>query len=83
MDFLGGINTINITIQSTGGVFKLLFFVVIIGYVIYTLLMTVRVRILDDTVKTGSSKRILLLSYLHLILAVVGSLLCVILILMG
>lgn len=83
MDFLDGINTISITFQSTGGVFKLLFFVVVVGYVIYSLLLTVRVRILNDTVKTGNGGKMLALSYLHLLVSVLGGLFCVILILMG
>ncbi|MBI2356718.1 hypothetical protein HYV12_01565 [Candidatus Dojkabacteria bacterium] len=83
MDFLEGINTINFTFQSTGGIFKLLFLVVIFGYVIYSLLLTIRVRILNDTVKSSSNKKVLFASYLHLLVAVVGSLFCVILILVG
>ncbi|KKR06444.1 MAG: hypothetical protein UT34_C0001G0485 [candidate division WS6 bacterium GW2011_GWF2_39_15] len=83
MDFLDGINTINWPIAGTEGVFKLLFLVIIFGYVIYSFLLTLRVRILNDTVKTSSNKTMLLLSYIHLLLAVVGGLFSVILILVG
>ncbi|HRI05541.1 MAG TPA: hypothetical protein PLV59_01195 [Candidatus Dojkabacteria bacterium] len=83
MDFLEGLNTIQIGSQSLGGVFKLLFMVVIFGYIVYTLLLTIRVRILNDTVKSSSNKKTLMLSYIHLLVAIVGSLFCVILILVG
>ncbi len=83
MEFLDGLNTVSFGVQSVPGVFKLLFLVVIFGYVVYTLLQTVRIRILNDTVKSAANRRMLLISYLHLLIAIIGSLFCVILILVG
>lgn len=83
MDFLDGLNTVSFGAQSVPGVFKILFLVVIFGYVIYTLLQTIRIRILNDTVKSAANRRMLLISYLHLLIAIIGSLFCVILILVG
>lgn len=83
MDFLDGINTISIGVQSMPSIFKLLFLVVIFGYVIYSLLLTVRVRILNDTVKSSGNSGTLVLSYIHLLVSIVGGLFSVILILVG
>lgn len=83
MDFLEGISTIDFGIGSVTGIIKLLFLVVIFGYLVYVFLLTMRVRILADTIKTPSNLTAKLISYIHLFVAVVGSLLAVILILVG
>jgi TRAP-type C4-dicarboxylate transport system permease small subunit len=83
MDILNNINTMQITFWGASGILKALFLVVIFGYVIYTILLTLRVRILADTVKTPSNKIARILAYLHLLIAVVGSFFAVILILLG
>lgn len=84
MDYLDGINTI----QSTGSlgfniIFQLLFFVIIVGYVFYAFLLLLRVRILADTVKTRFNKRATALTFAHLVIALVGSFLALILVLLA
>lgn len=81
MEFLGDYNLPDII--GTGSIFKLLFLVIIVGYVIYALLLTFRVRILSDTVNSATNKIVNSVVYAHLLVAVVGSLLAVILILLG
>lgn len=83
MDFLNGIQTIEVGNGSVVSIIKLLFLVLAVGYLLYVLLFTLRVRILADTVKTPNSGTSKLVAYLHLVLAVVGSGLAVILILVG
>lgn len=83
MNFLEGIGTIEFGASSVAGIIKILFLVVAIGYLIYVFLLTMRVRILADTVKTPSNGTAKLVSYAHLIFAVIGSALAVILILLG
>ena len=83
MDILNNLNTLNLTFWGAAGIFKALFLVVIFGYVIYVVLLTLRVRILADTVKTPSNKAARILAYIHLLIAIVGSFFAVILILLG
>ena len=83
MDILGGINTIEFTTGSVAGILKLLFIVVAIGYLVYVFLLTLRVRILADTVNTPNNKTTKVTSYLHLIISIVVTALSVILILIG
>lgn len=83
MEILGEMGQFDLDIFGIGGILKLLFLVVIVGYVIYVLLLTLRVRILADTVKTPTNETARMLSYLHLFLAVIGSFLAVVLILLG
>ena len=83
MDILGGINTIEFTTGSVAGILKLIFVVVAIGYLIYVFLLTLRVRILADTVNTPNNKNTKLASYLHLIISIIVTALSVILILIG
>ncbi len=83
MDFLTGITSPNIPLFGLGGVLKLLFLILVIGYLIYVFLMTLRVRILGDTVKTKNQGMAKLVAYIHLLFAVIGSLLATILILVG
>lgn len=83
MDFIKDINTIEFGMGSLSGIIKILFLVIAFGYLIYVFLLTLRVRILADTVQTPSNVTAKLISYIHLFVAVVGSLLAVILILLG
>jgi uncharacterized membrane protein YfcA len=83
MNFLDGISTIELGIGGLDGILKLLFFVLIFGYIIYVFLLTLRVRILADTVKTPNNNTTKIASYIHLLLAIVGSAVAVILILLG
>ena len=83
MDVLNNLNTIQLTFLGAAGILKALFLVVIFGYVIYAILLTLRIRILADTVKTPSNKTARVLAYLHLLVAVIGGFFAVILILLG
>lgn len=83
MDILRNINTIDFGVMGLNSAIKALFLVIIVGYVIYALLLTLRVRILSDTVKTPTSGTARLFSYLHLLIAIIGSFLAAILILVG
>lgn len=63
--------------------FKLLFFVVIVFYVLYAFLLTLRVRILADTVDTKFNYLAKTLTYIHLIVVLVGSFLALIVLLLA
>ena len=56
MEFIDGINTPEFDFLGINLVFKLLFFVILVGYVFYAFLMLLRVRILGDTVATQYHK---------------------------
>lgn len=64
-------------------VFKVLFFVILVGYVLYAFLLLLRVRILADTVKTPQNKLIHLIASGHLALSLIGSFLAMILVLLA
>lgn len=83
MDFLNGINTIEFGLGGVASILKLLFLVLAFGYMIYVFLLTLRVRILADTVTTPSNGYAKTGAYVHLLLAIVGCALSVILILVG
>lgn len=74
-DFLTGVGLatdLNLTV-GVGFAFKLLVFVVLTMYVFYAFLLTLRVRILADTVEVGPNKFVQFAIYLHMIIAMVGS----------
>ncbi|MCC7290354.1 hypothetical protein IT417_03845 [bacterium] len=83
MDFLEGIGTIELGSSGVADILKLLFLVLVIGYLIYVFLLILRVRILADTVKTPNNNTSKLFSYALLLVGIVGSALAVILILLG
>lgn len=74
MDFLDGIN--GPSLDPTVGlslIFKLLFFVILTGYVLYSFMLALRVRILSETVNVGPTKFVATLVYGHVIFAIIGS----------
>lgn len=83
MDFLNGLNTPSVQLFGIAGVFKLFFLVIIFGYLVYAILLALRVRILNDTVKASSNKFVVTASFLHLVLAIIGSFIAVIFVLIG
>ncbi len=83
MDILNGLNTPAFELFSVSAIFKLFFLVIIFGYLVYAILLALRVRILNDTVKASSNKFIITLSFLHLVLAIIGSFIAVIFVLIG
>jgi hypothetical protein len=54
-------------------IFQILYFVLLTGYVLYAFLLTLRIRILSETVEVGSSKAIMAVVYVHLVVAIIGS----------
>lgn len=62
---------------------KLMLLSVLVGYLVYSFLLTLRIRILDETVQTQGNGTIRMLSYLHVFFALIGSFFAVILILLG
>lgn len=62
-------------------VLKVLVFVILFGYVIYSFLMTLRVKILSQTVKTNVSQLIQVFGWIHFIVVVASGLVIAILIL--
>lgn len=83
MDFLEGLNTPDIKLFGLNTVFQLLFFVILVGYVFYAFLLTLRVRILADTVSVRYSKIVRAVTIIHLAIALVGGFLALILILLA
>lgn len=63
--------------------FKLLFFVVVIFYVFYAFLLTLRVRILSDTLNLPNNRLASSLTYFHLIIVLVGSFLALVVLLLA
>ena len=57
-----------IEILTIKNAIKLLAFVIMSGYLIYTFLLSLRIRILSQTLKTKISKSIQLMSWVHCIL---------------
>ncbi len=83
MDFINGINTPAISLITTNGIFKVFFIVLVLGYILYNVFLALRVRILHDTVKNKTETLTPLISYFNLVVTFVGSLIVVILILLG
>ncbi|HVX92930.1 MAG TPA: DUF5657 family protein [Candidatus Dojkabacteria bacterium] len=83
MDILNGLNTPSFELFGVASIFKLFFLIIIFGYLVYAILLALRVRILNDTVKASSNKFIITLSFIHLVLAIIGSFIAVIFVLIG
>lgn len=83
MDFISEINTPVIRFISVNGIFKVFFLLLVFFYILYNVFLALRVRILHDTVKNKSETLTPLISYLNLIVTFIGSLIVVILILLG
>jgi hypothetical protein len=83
MDFIGGISGPSIAILSIAGMFKILFLVLVLGYILYNIFLALRVRILHDTVKNKAESMTPIFSYLNLMITFIGGFLVVILILVG
>ena len=83
MNLLDGLITPQIDLFGFNIVFKLLFFIIIVGYIFYAFLLLLRVRILSDTVSTKNNKFVQLLVFAHLIVALLGGFLAMIVILLA
>lgn len=68
---------------TLGFVLKIIGFVIIIGYFIYAFLLSLRVKILADTVTTPFNGTMKFLSLMHIGMAVVGGLIAMGLILLA
>ena len=64
-------------------VFQILYFVLLTGYVLYAFLLTLRIRILAETVQVGPNKLVTTLVYGHLIVSIIGSFLAFIIALLA
>jgi len=73
----------NIDFLNLAWILKVLFFVLIFGYIFFAFLLTFRVRILADTVHTSFNKVVRVASVLHLIIALIGGILALAIILMA
>jgi len=73
----------NIDFLDLAWVVKVLFFILIFGYIFFAFLLTFRVRILADTVNTSFNKVVRAVSVLHLIVALIGGILALAIILMA
>lgn len=73
----------NIDFLGLAWVVKVLFFILIFGYIFFAFLLTFRVRILADTVNTSFNKVVRAVSVLHLIVALIGGILALAIILMA
>lgn len=82
-DFIVGLNSPDVSFLSSDGILKLLFIVLIAGYILYSFLMTLRVRVLSDSVNTPSNNFTKMVTYSHLLISLIGGLFALILILLG
>ena len=80
-EFAKNINRPDLGFFGVNFVFKTLFFIVVLFYVLYSFLMLLRVRILSDTVETPYNRIVQLIVLGNLILALVGGFLAMMLIL--
>jgi hypothetical protein len=76
-------NNNSLAIFDLSGIFKLLFFVVIVCYLVYAVLMALRIRILSETLTTPFNKYIAIMSFVHVTVGFVGSLLALVIILLS
>jgi hypothetical protein len=83
MDYLGGISTPDLGNFGFALIFKILFAVLFACYVLYSFFLTLRVRILAETVDTPLNKKVLMLSYAHIGIVLVGGLIALMLILVA
>lgn len=73
-EFISGINTpdTDVTFLGAGLFLKLAVFVVVLGYIVYSFLLLLRVRILSDTLNVPLNRQVKGLVTLNLLFAVVG-----------
>ncbi|MCA9376989.1 hypothetical protein H6763_03055 [Candidatus Nomurabacteria bacterium] len=85
MNFLDGLSgpTPSVSFLGINFVFKLLFFVLLVGYILYSFLLLLRVRILADTIKTPHSGKVMFATTIHLLISLIGGFLAMILILLA
>lgn len=83
MNLTNGLTTPAMGFLGLNFVFKLLFFVILVGYALYAFLLLLRVRILSDTVETPQNKLIQLIASAHLALSLIGGFLAMILVLLA
>lgn len=63
-----------IEILTVKNAFRLLVFVIMFGYIVYSLLLALRIRILSQTLKTKISKSISTLGYAHFVIVLLSGL---------
>lgn len=73
----------SIALFDISGIFKLLFFIGIVCYLVYAVLMALRVRILSETVDTPFNKYVAIMSFVHVLFGFVGGFLTLVIILLS
>lgn len=70
-----------VDVLTMKNVFRVLIFVILLGYNIFSLVLMFRIRILADTLKTPKSPMVSMLATVHFFLVLAGSILVAFLIL--
>lgn len=83
MDYVNQLNQTGVEVLNLNFAFSCLFFVLIFGYVLYAFLLAVRVRILSETIRTPYNNLAVTLSYVHMLIALVGGFLALLVILLA
>ncbi|WKZ30709.1 MAG: hypothetical protein QY318_02575 [Candidatus Dojkabacteria bacterium] len=83
MDYVGQLNQTGVEVLSLNFAFQCLFFVLIVGYLFYAFMLTVRVRILSETIKAPYNNLAVTISYIHLLVALIGGFLALLVILLA
>jgi hypothetical protein len=83
MEFLDGLVTPDVQFFGLNLIFKLLFFVIIVGAILYSFLLMIRVRILSDTIQAPLNRLALSLTYIQLLVSLIGGFLALIVILLA
>jgi hypothetical protein len=83
LTLLEGIGLQNGSLLSLPFLVKLILLAVLVGYLVYSFLLTLRIRILDETLQTRSNSFVRMIAYAHLFFALIGTFFAVILILLG
>jgi hypothetical protein len=85
MDFtlLEGIGLHSTGLLNLAFLIKLILLAVLVGYLVYSFLLALRIRILDETLQTRSNSFVRMITYVHLFFSLIGSFFAVILILLG
>lgn len=83
MDYVNELNQTGVEVLDINFAYKLLFFILILGYLFYAFMLTVRVRILSETVKAPYNNFAVTISYIHMIVAIIGGFLALLVILLA
>lgn len=83
-DILNKVSTIDITqLVNIIGILKIPLILVLVGTLLYALMLSLKIRILRDTIELEGSSRIRVLVYINLLLSLVMTVLGTIIIVLG